>query len=40
VTGRQTVPDTGSESPVEMQIATGNPDVTIILLQAKEGSYE
>jgi anti-sigma factor RsiW len=40
VTGQQTVPDTGSESPVEMQIATGNPNVTIILLQAKEGSYE
>lgn len=40
VTGRQAAPDTGSESPVEMQIATANPDVTIILLQAKEGSYE
>jgi len=40
VTGQQSPPDTGSESRVEMQIATGNPDVTIILLQAKEGSYE
>jgi anti-sigma factor RsiW len=40
VTGQQPAPDTGSESPVEMQIATANPNVTIILLQAKEGSYE
>jgi anti-sigma factor RsiW len=40
VTGQQPAPDTGSESPVEMQIATANPDVTIILVQAKEGSYE
>jgi hypothetical protein len=40
VTGVDEPAESGSESPVEMRIATSNPDVTIILLQAKEGSYE
>jgi hypothetical protein len=40
VTGFEAPPEGGSESPVEMRIATANPNVTIILLQAKEGSYE
>ena len=40
ITGEDMPSDMGSESAVEMRIETGNPNVTIILLQAKEGSYE
>ena len=40
VTGRGWPPDDSSESRVEMQIETANPNVTIILLRAKEGSDE
>jgi hypothetical protein len=36
----QTPPDAGSQSPIEMRIETANPNVTIILLQEKDGSYE
>jgi hypothetical protein len=40
VTGQSRPPDDGSESNVEMQIETANPNVRIILLRAKEGSDE
>ncbi len=40
VTGQEEPQEAGSDSAVEMRLATANPDVTIILLQAKERSHE